>query len=84
MVVTWIKWMQKMKTISYIVVQQKWKHKINEAYYCNVMLLQQFLPAIRQISSKFFVYQQESASALTAALRQSDFFPVTSPGIGRF
>jgi len=31
--------------------------KINEAYYCNVMLLQQFLLAIRQISSKFFVFQ---------------------------
>jgi len=52
--------------------------KINEAYYCNVMLLQQFLLAIRQISSKFFVFQQGSAPARAhTALRQSAFFPVT-------
>jgi len=27
------------------------------------MLLQQFLPAIRQIASEFFIFQQESALA---------------------
>ena len=57
--------------------------KINEAYYRNVMLLQQFLLAVRQISSKFFVFQQDSAPKHTA-LRQSDFFPVTSPDIEQF
>jgi len=30
----------------------------NETYYRNVMLLQQFLLDIRQISSKFFVFQR--------------------------
>ena len=37
--------------------------KINEVYYRSVMLLQQFLLAacIHQISSKFFVFQQDSA-----------------------
>jgi len=39
------------------------------------MLLQQFLLAIYQISSKFFVLQQDSAAAHTA-LRQSAFFHV--------
>jgi len=29
----------------------------------NVMLLQQFLPAIGQISSEFFIFHQHSASA---------------------
>ena len=40
--------------------------KINEAYYRNVMLLQQFPLAIRQIASNFFVFQQDSAQAHTA------------------
>jgi len=41
-----------------------------------MMLLQQFLLATRQISSKFFVFQQDSAPAHTA-LMQSAFVPVT-------
>jgi len=47
------------------------------------MLLQQVLLAVRQISSKFFVFQQDGAKAHTA-LRQSAFFPVTSPDVERF
>jgi len=39
--------------------------KINEAYYRNVMLLQQFLITVREISSKFFIFQQDSASVHT-------------------
>jgi len=42
-----------------------------------VMLLQQFLFAIRQILSKFFISQQECAEAL----RQSAFLPITSPAV---
>jgi len=57
--------------------------KINETYYRNAMLLQQFLIAMRQISSKFFVFELDSAPAHTA-LRQSAFFPVTSPDIEWF
>jgi len=55
--------------------------KINEAYCRNVMLLQQF--AIRQILSKFFTFQQDSALAPTP-LRQSALFPVISPDNERF
>ena len=40
-------------------------HKVSEAHYRNVMLLQQFLPVIRQISSEF-TFQQDSALAHTA------------------
>ena len=53
---------------------------INEAYYCNVMLLQQFLLATRQISIKFFVFQQGSAPARA----HTAFFRVTLPDIKRF
>jgi len=35
--------------------------KGNEAYYRKAMLLQQFLAAIHQISSEFFIAQQDSA-----------------------
>ena len=35
--------------------------RLTRPHYCNVMLLQQFLLAIRQISSKFFIFQQDSA-----------------------
>jgi len=37
--------------------------KIDGAYYCNVLLSQQLLPAIRQISGEFFIFQQDSAPA---------------------
>jgi len=46
--------------------------KINETYYRNVMQLQQFVLAIHQISSKFSVFQQDSA-LMHKALRQSVF-----------
>jgi len=37
--------------------------KVNGAYYRNVLLSQQLLPAIRQISGEFFIFQQDSAPA---------------------
>jgi len=54
--------------------------EIIQVCYRNVMLLQQFLPAIRQISSEILVFQQASAPA-HRALRQSTFLPVTSPDV---
>jgi len=39
-------------------------------------MLQQFLPAIRQISSEFFIFQQDSAPA-HRALEAINFFLVT-------
>ena len=45
--------------------------RVNQAYYCNVMLFQQLLPAICKISSKF-IFQQDSALA-HRTLRQSTF-----------
>jgi len=47
------------------------------------MLLQQFMRAVPQISSKLFVFQRDSAPANTT-LRQSALFPVTSPDIEQF
>jgi len=47
----------------------------------NVMLLQQFLPTIRQISSEIFIFQQ--GSWRTGRLKQSTF-PVTLPNVERF
>jgi len=35
--------------------------KINGCYYCEVLLSQQLLRAIRQVSGDFFVFQQDSA-----------------------
>jgi len=35
--------------------------KINGCYYCEVLLSQQLLPAIRQVSGDFFVFRQDSA-----------------------
>jgi len=35
--------------------------KINSCYYCEMLLSQQLLPAIRQVSGDFFVFQQDSA-----------------------
>ena len=37
--------------------------KINGCYYCEVLLSQQLLPAIWQVSGDFFVFQQDSVSA---------------------
>ena len=37
--------------------------KINGCYYREVLLSQQLLPAIWQVSGDFFVFQQDSASA---------------------
>ena len=37
--------------------------KVNGAYYRNVLLLQQLLPNIRQVSGEFFIFQQDSAPA---------------------
>jgi len=37
--------------------------KIDGAYYRNFLLSQQLLPAIRQISGEFFIFQQDSAPA---------------------
>jgi len=45
-----------------------------------MMLLQQF---IRQISSKFFIFQQDCTPALTA-LRQWTFLSKNSPDVDRF
>jgi len=36
---------------------------VNGAYYRDVLLLQQLLPAIRQVSDEFFIFQQDSAPA---------------------
>jgi len=37
--------------------------KINGAYYRNVLLTQQLLPVMREISGEFFIFQQDSAPA---------------------
>ena len=37
--------------------------KINDCYYREVLLSQQLLPAIRQVSGDFVVFQQDSAPA---------------------
>jgi len=39
------------------------KVKIVIAYYRNVLLSQQLLPVIRQISGEFFIFQQDSDPA---------------------
>jgi len=57
--------------------------KVNEAYYRNVMLSQQFLLAVHQVSSRFFIFQQDSAPVHTP-LSQSAFFAVTLPDIEQF
>jgi len=36
--------------------------KINGCYYHEVLMSQKLLPAIRQVSGDFFVFQQDSAS----------------------
>ena len=40
--------------------------KINGAYYRDVLLSQQLLPAIRDLSGEFFIFQQDSAPAYRA------------------
>ena len=37
--------------------------KINGAYYRDVLLSQQLLPAIRELSGEYFIFQQDSAPA---------------------
>jgi len=37
--------------------------KVNGAYYCDVLLSQQLLPAIREVSGEFFIFQQDSVPA---------------------
>ena len=37
--------------------------KVNGAYYCDVLLSQQLLPVMRDVSGEFFIFQQDSAPA---------------------
>jgi len=37
--------------------------KINDAYYCEVLLTQKLLPVMREICDEFFIFQQGSAPA---------------------
>ena len=67
--------------------------KINGCYYREVLLSQQLLPAIRQVSGDFFVFQQDSAPAHraretikllqreTPALISPDLWPLNSPDL---
>jgi len=48
-----------------------------------MMLLQHFLPAICQISSKFLIFQQDSAPA-HRALEAIKFLLITLPNVKRF
>jgi len=47
------------------------------------MLLQQFLHAIRQISSEFFIFQQDSALMYTA-LDANNTFLIALPNVEQF
>jgi len=49
----------------------------------NVMLLQQFLPAVRQFSSEFFIVEQDSA-AVHVMLKAISFSPITLTDVERF
>ena len=67
--------------------------KINGCYYREVLLSQQLLPAIRQVSGDFFVLQQDSAPAHRAretikllqrempAFISPDLWPLNSPDL---
>ena len=59
--------------------------KVNEAYYRSVLLLQQLLQIIRQVSSEFFIFQQESAPAhrecKTISLLERETPAFISPGL---
>jgi len=48
-----------------------------------MMLLQQFLHAIRQISSDFFTFQQDSAQTHTA-LDANNIFLIPLPNVEQF
>ena len=37
--------------------------KVNGQYYCNVLLSQQMLPAIKSVAGDMFIFQQDSAPA---------------------
>ena len=37
--------------------------KVNGQYYCDVLLSQQMIPAIKQVAGDTFVFQQDSAAA---------------------
>ena len=37
--------------------------KVNGQYYCDVLLSQQMIPAIKQVAGDMFVFQQDSALA---------------------
>ena len=37
--------------------------KVNGAYYCDLLLSQQLLPMMRDVSGEFFIFQQDSAPA---------------------
>jgi len=45
--------------------------KVNEAYYHDVLLSQQLLPAVCQVSDEFFIFQQDSAPAHGRARRST-------------
>jgi len=67
--------------------------KVNGAYYRDVLLKQQMLPAIRRMSGDFFIFQQDSAPAHRARetielLRREtpdfvgpDLWPANSPDL---
>jgi len=38
--------------------------KINGAYYCDVLLSKQLLPVMREVSGKFFVFQQDNTHSI--------------------
>jgi len=64
-------------TITVVEITPVWhllitKSRLLRSINRNVMLLQQFLPSTRQISSEFFIFQQDSARH-TGRLRQSTF-----------
>jgi len=66
---------------------------LDGAYYRNVLLSQQLLPAVRQISGKFFIFQQDSPPAHgacdtinllerdTPAFISPDLWPLNSPDL---
>ena len=66
---------------------------VDGAYYRNVLLSQQLLPAILQISGEFFIFQQDSAPAHrvrdtinllerdTTAFISPDMWPLNSPDL---
>jgi len=67
--------------------------KVNGCYYREVLLSQQLLPAIRQVSGDFFVFQQDSEPAHrarktikllqweTSAFISPNLWPVNSPDL---